>query len=122
MTGQGKHLNLNRRLIEEREAGKAGRAVPPNFTVSIDDIALIETNDPGPSFAGGLAVVTGVTAGFAVYCLIYPKACMQVSNSHLEQIAGSFGCGFMDTPCNHTVRPVLMSDVNLFDEDFSRFP
>jgi len=75
LAGQGKHLDINRRLIEEREAGKAGQAVSQFFTVPIDDIALIETNDPGPSIAGGLAVVTGVTAGFAVYCLINPKAC-----------------------------------------------
>jgi hypothetical protein len=75
LTGYGKHLDINRRLIEEREAGRSGQTVSSCFTVPVDDIALIETNDPGPSIAGGLAVVTGVTAGFAVYCLINPKAC-----------------------------------------------
>lgn len=75
LTGSGKHLDINRRLIEERGVGMRGQTVSPFFTVPVDDIAIIETNDPGPSVVGGLAVVTGVTAGFAVFCLINPKAC-----------------------------------------------
>jgi len=75
LTGLGKHMDINRRLIEERYPGARGMTDSPFFIVSIEDIALIETNDPGPSVAGPLAVVTGVTAAMAVFCIINPKAC-----------------------------------------------
>jgi hypothetical protein len=76
LSGYGSLLDLNRRVIETRGNMKPGRkSTGEKFNVGIADIALIETNDPGPSIGGGLAIVSGVTAGFGVYCLMNPKAC-----------------------------------------------
>jgi hypothetical protein len=69
LSGQGRHLDINRRAFTSQ--GEE----PHWHHVNIDDIALVETNDPGPSLIGALAVVTGVTAVMAVFCLTNPKAC-----------------------------------------------
>ncbi len=76
LKGFGSLLNINRAII--MSTGKirsAGISKKEPFNICISDISLLETNDPGPSIAGGLTVVTGVTAGFTIYCLINPKAC-----------------------------------------------
>jgi len=46
------------------------------FSVSLDSVALFETNvaRASPSVAG-LSIITGITAGIAVYCATNPKAC-----------------------------------------------
>jgi hypothetical protein len=70
--GHGVYLDVNRNLIEER--GKSVQNKNP-FHVSLTDVALIETNDPGRSVAGPLAVVTGIVGAVSVFCLVNPKAC-----------------------------------------------
>jgi hypothetical protein len=75
ITGFGRYLDTNRRLIEERRLNENMLSSQPKFVLNIDQIALLETNDPGPSLAGGLAVVTGVTAALTLFCLTNPKAC-----------------------------------------------
>lgn len=76
LKGYGSFLDVNRRVIENRGSEKTkAKSTGEMFSVPISDISLIETNDPGPSIGGGLAVVTGVTAGMGIYCLINPKAC-----------------------------------------------
>jgi hypothetical protein len=69
LSGTGRHLDINRREI------KYSGPDPLWHHVNIDQIALVETNDPGPSLVAPLAVVTGVTAVMAIYCLANPKAC-----------------------------------------------
>ena len=69
LSGLGRHLDINRKVV-----GYANTE-PIWHDVDIDQIALVETNDPGPSIMGALAVVTGVTAVMAIYCQINPKAC-----------------------------------------------
>lgn len=76
LNGHGTFLDINRNVIEKRGDIRSKKEPEgPMFKVDISDIALIETNDPGRSIAGGLAVVTGITSGFAIFCLINPKAC-----------------------------------------------
>lgn len=76
LNGYGSVLDLNRNVIEKRgDIRSRQQPTGPMFKVDLSDIALIETNDPGPSIAGGLAVVTGITSGFAIFCLLNPKAC-----------------------------------------------
>jgi len=76
LNGYGLFLDINRNIISS--CGNLKTRAKTNaepYKINISDIALLETNDPGPSLAGGLTVVTGVTAGIGVYCLINPKAC-----------------------------------------------
>lgn len=76
LNGYGTLLDINRNVIEKRGDIRSRKEPEGSmFKVGISDIALIETNDPGRSIAGGLAVVTGITSGFAMFCLINPKAC-----------------------------------------------
>lgn len=76
LNGYGSFLDINRNIISSHGnlKSRAKTYVEP-YKIDISDISLLETNDPGPSLAGGLTVVTGVTAGIGVYCLINPKAC-----------------------------------------------
>jgi len=75
LTGFGRHLDLNRKVLEEREKPEKSSAFVSPFAIPFDRIALVETNDPGASLAGGLTFMTGVTAVVAVICLTNPKAC-----------------------------------------------
>lgn len=77
MSGLGSQLDVNRSLIESR-GNLAKRTVEDKlnpFVINLSEVALVETNDPGRSLAGRLAIVTAVTAGFGVLCLADPKAC-----------------------------------------------
>jgi hypothetical protein len=74
VNGYGALLDINRVVIEKREKEKSN--VENNlFRVPITEIALVETNEPGPSIVGGLAMVTGITALGSILCLTNPKAC-----------------------------------------------
>jgi hypothetical protein len=74
--GYGKFLDVNRRLIDERVKKQVGDdPLTDGFHVSMNDVALIETNDVGRTHNGALTVVTGITAGVAALCAINPKAC-----------------------------------------------
>ena len=76
LNGYGSLLNINRNVIEYRGSLKSKTITKDKlFIVDLSEISLLETNDPGPSLAGGLTVVTGITAGFTIFCLINPKAC-----------------------------------------------
>ena len=76
LNGYGSLLDINRNVIATYSYLKPNtNTVRSPFKISICDISLLETNDPGPSIAGGLTVVTGVTAGLTIFCLINPKAC-----------------------------------------------
>jgi len=76
LNGFGSLLDINRNIIISNEniRSKAITNKEP-FNICISDISLLETNEPGPSIAGGLTVVTGVTAAFTIYCITNPKAC-----------------------------------------------
>ena len=65
VTGTGTRYGVDRQ-VQERGT----------FSVSVDSVALFETNvaRPSPSVAV-LGVITGITAGVAVYCATNPKAC-----------------------------------------------
>lgn len=67
VAGYGKLFNVNRRLI--KDMGK--------LSINIDDVALFETNKVHTSSdkIAALAVMTGITAAVAVFCIINPKAC-----------------------------------------------
>ena len=77
LAGWGNYLDVNRKLVDSRgnlvDASKTEGIDP--FIIAIDNVALLETNDPGPSLATRLIIPTVVTAGFGVYCLTNPKAC-----------------------------------------------
>lgn len=76
LTGYGSFLDINRNVLATRGNLKSrARTDQAPFNVNLCDVSLFETNDPGPSIAGGLTVITGITAGFTIYCLINPKAC-----------------------------------------------
>lgn len=63
--GSGEVLDLNRNLIQKGE-----------FAIPLDEVALFETNIIKPSpVISGLAVVTGISLGFTIYCIANPKAC-----------------------------------------------
>ena len=65
ISGRGDRLNLARETLETGP-----------FTVSLDDVALIETNvvQPSPAVAA-LAVVTGISAAVTAFCIAQPKTC-----------------------------------------------
>ena len=65
ISGLGERLSLARERLE------AGR-----LTVSLDDVALIETNvvQRSPAIAA-LAVVTGISVAVTAFCIADPKAC-----------------------------------------------
>jgi len=75
ITGFGRYLDLNRKVIEERLKPKKNATDLIPFEIPFERIALVETNDPGTSIAGGLTFMTGVTTVVAVICLTNPKAC-----------------------------------------------
>lgn len=76
LSGFGSLLDINRTVKEVRgDLNPKAKSQGEMFQIALSDIALVETNDPGPSIAGGLAVVTGVTGVIAVLCLTNPKAC-----------------------------------------------
>ena len=67
-------MDINRVVIEKKGNEKSN--IDNNlFRVPVDEIALVETNEPGPSIVGGLAFVTGITALGSILCLTNPKAC-----------------------------------------------
>jgi hypothetical protein len=65
VSGTGTRYGPDRQVLEEGI-----------FSISLDSVALFETNvaRPSPSVAG-LSIITGITAGIAVYCATNPKAC-----------------------------------------------
>jgi hypothetical protein len=65
ISGRGERLNLARETLETG-----------TFTVSLDEVALIETNvlQRSPAIAA-LAVVTGISAAVTALCIADPKAC-----------------------------------------------
>lgn len=65
VTGSGTHYGADRQVLEEG-----------TFSVPVDSVALFETNvaRPSPNVAA-LGVITGITAGVAVYCATNTKAC-----------------------------------------------
>jgi hypothetical protein len=65
VTGNGSLLDFNRDVVQQG-----------NFAIPLDGVVLFETNviRPSPVIAS-LAVLTGVSLGFTVYCLVNPKAC-----------------------------------------------
>jgi hypothetical protein len=76
VTGHGIYMDINRNILASSGNLKSRSDTRDEpFKVCISDIALFETNDPGPSLVAGLTIVTGITAGVTIYCLINPKAC-----------------------------------------------
>ena len=65
VSGTGIHYGVERKVLAQS-----------TFTVSVDSVSLFETNvaRPSPSVAA-LAVITGITAGVALYCATNTKAC-----------------------------------------------
>jgi hypothetical protein len=65
VSGNGERFNLAR---ETMESG--------SFTVSLDEVALLETNvvQKSPS-ATALAIITGVSVAVTAFCIANPKAC-----------------------------------------------
>ena len=65
VTGTGTRFGVDRQQVGQGD-----------FSIYIDSVALFETNvaRPSPSVAA-LGVITGITAGIAVYCAANPKAC-----------------------------------------------
>ena len=65
VSGTGQHYAASREVL--------GHGI---FSLSLDSVALFETNvaRPSPSVAL-LSVITGITAGVAIYCATNPKAC-----------------------------------------------
>lgn len=65
VSGSGKRFGADRQMQAEGD-----------FSISLDSVALLETNVARPSPAvATLAVITGVTAAVALYCASNPKAC-----------------------------------------------
>lgn len=74
--GYGSRLDINRKVIKTPDSLRFLTSKNEELLkVDLSDISLLETNDPGPSVVGGLAIVTGITAGVTIFCLINPKAC-----------------------------------------------
>ena len=65
VSGTGAHYGVARDVLQTGE-----------FSVSLDSVAIVETNVARPSpVVAGLAVITGITAAVAIGCAINPKAC-----------------------------------------------
>lgn len=75
LLGFGAKLDLNRRVVETRMAKQPASGAVQKFRVPVSQIALIETNDPGASIAGGLTFITGVSGAITLLCITNPKAC-----------------------------------------------
>jgi len=65
ISGTGRHLGINREVLEEGD-----------FTVPIDSVAIFETNEvhTAPSVAA-LAFLTSASVALTIYCIANPKAC-----------------------------------------------
>lgn len=63
--GEGERLGLDRKTIER-----------DTFAISIDDVALFETNviQRSPAVTA-LAVITGISVAVTAYCIVNPKSC-----------------------------------------------
>lgn len=76
LTGYGSQLDINRRVVNTRGGSRPSNGQKgEGFTIPLADVALLETNDTGPSIGGPLAVVTGIAGVMAIICLTNPKAC-----------------------------------------------
>ncbi len=73
--GYGALLDINRRVLQERKKAEPATAVNESFKIPISSLALVETNDPGSSYSGGLTFLTGVSGTITILCLTNPKAC-----------------------------------------------
>ncbi len=67
VVGKGSYLDHNRRPIETSINGP--------FKIPFSDVALFETNDTGNSINHGLVLVSAITLGFTINCIINPKSC-----------------------------------------------
>ncbi|WP_373520605.1 hypothetical protein [Aquiflexum sp.] len=75
LSGYGELLNIQRRVVERRIRTDNRNGIVDPFTFPLDDIALVETNDPGNSLGGGLGFTTALIGGVAVLCILSPKTC-----------------------------------------------
>ncbi len=73
LQGYGKFLDTKRTIIEERLQDRLARDLP--FNIPLNSIVLVETNQVGSSLLPAIVMMTAVTAGVGVFCLINPKAC-----------------------------------------------
>jgi hypothetical protein len=75
LSGYGELLNIQRRVVERRIRTDNRKEIIDPFTFSLDEVALVETNDPGNSLGGGLGFTTALIGGVAVLCILSPKTC-----------------------------------------------
>lgn len=67
ITGQGSFYDVNRNLVKQ-----------DTFTISLDSLVLIETNQPEKvmhSQIGVMTVLTAASLALTIYCITNPKAC-----------------------------------------------
>lgn len=75
LSGYGELLNIQRRVVEKRIRTSDKKVHVEPFTFSLIDVALVETNDPGNSLAGGLGFTSALIGGVGLLCAISPKTC-----------------------------------------------
>lgn len=73
LQGYGILLNAKRSVIDERLQEKQAEKLP--FKIPLDSIVLVETNQVHNALLPAVVIMTAVTAGVGVFCLINPKAC-----------------------------------------------
>jgi hypothetical protein len=95
ISGRGDRLNLAREILETGP-----------FTVSLDDVALIETNvvQRSPAVAA-LAVVTGISAAVTAFCIAQPKSCF--GSCPTFYVEGATGASLQAEGFSSSVAPSL---------------
>ena len=95
ISGRGDRLNLAREILETGP-----------FTVSLDDVALIETNvvQRSPAVAA-LAVVTGISAAVTAFCIAQPKTCF--GSCPTFYVEGATGASLQAEGFSSSVAPSL---------------
>ena len=104
ISGRGDRLNLAREILETGP-----------FTVSLDDVALIETNvvQHSPAVAA-LAVVTGISAAVTAFCIAQPKACF--GSCPTFYVEGATGASLQAEGFSSSVLPPLEApDIDALD-------
>jgi hypothetical protein len=80
VTGYGNHLDHNRKILRSRggtlDNAKSSAGERPKFSIPIDEVVVVETNDKGFNAAMPTLVLTHlITIPVSLICLLNPKGC-----------------------------------------------
>ncbi|MFB9212769.1 hypothetical protein ACFFUR_13215, partial [Echinicola jeungdonensis] len=75
LKGYGEKLDINRKVIRTNEYNRDHISRNTPYSIPVDEIFILETNQVDKTLMGGVALVTGVTGVVTLMCLISPKTC-----------------------------------------------